>query len=168
MGIGLVGQSTVKKARVVLNNADILALDTTPIEIVPAPPSGQFVCPITMFVYTDFTVGYTPNTTANDGIAIYPGSTTTYPYEWGIIVNSDVENSLNVILTSTTEQYIRLPLEYEKFSATWGGMVALKSVNASFIDGLALSMAGAVSTPITGGNAANTMTVSVLYAILSF
>lgn len=165
MGIGLAG-SVVRSARKVLTNSQILGLSATHQEIVPSPGSGKFVCPVTMALTSNFPVAYASNTTQGDGIAIYPGAAGAYVYEWGFLVNGDT-NLLNSFLTTTDPQYVRIPLEYEKFDVFWGGTVALRLVDASALDGLPLSIVAAVQTPFTLGDAANTMTINVLYAILS-
>ena len=53
----------IRTARLSLSSADLLALDTTPIEIVPAPGSGKIILPIeALFRYTHVTTAYTVGT----------------------------------------------------------------------------------------------------------
>lgn len=61
--IATAADGAIKKAEVTLTSAQILALNTTPIDIVAAPGAGKAILPISGYAYVDFgTAAYATNT----------------------------------------------------------------------------------------------------------
>jgi len=128
---------------VVLTDAQIKALPTTPVEIVAAPAAGLMIVPLAFSLVSSFGGGAYTNVDA--------GATMT-PQFGSIAASAAVDVS---DLTATGDDVV-VPLD-AKITGTVAGLQATA---------LDLACANAALGNFTGGDAANTLTVTVVYATI--
>lgn len=151
------GSSYLVKAEVTLTNAQIKALPTTPVEIVAAQGSGKVIVPVIATAYINTSGGaYTGVTDASIVL---------------IDNNSDYLSSVTKIqspLGSPAANFIIIPCPYMSTgSATFSG-ITISDQNFSLPDNQSLSIKddwGGLSN-YGGGNAANTLKVTVYYLVV--
>lgn len=156
---------SIAQTSVTLTNAQIKALPTTPIVLAAAPPAGFLIQPLlaTLFAktasgaYTNidaagslnvaadiFALGYVPN-----DVAITTGSAT----------------RLTDLLGGTGNKTVNLtPYVDTESMDGWGNVGVVGSTPAPTALTIAIDNGG--SGVLTGGNAANTLTVIVLYVVI--
>ena len=154
------------KASIPIVHADFKKLPSTPYELIAAPAAGTYIQPVSIQLISDFSGGaYDANTTAFNGLAIAHGTST-----WGFLVNTDDYGSVfSDFITNTVKGFTEIPTGYSTFSADWGSDISTGRVNASLVDGANLNIKGfnTANADFAGGNSANTLTVNVLYLLLS-
>lgn len=147
------GSANFESASIVLTNAQIKLLASTGIEIVAAPGVGKAVVPVSATLYLDFAAGaYTPSA-GTDYFTIGTGT-------------DDAEEMLKIPIPNNAATLVAAVGPATHVAAGAGAHYA----DAIFQDmaqignaALTISISG--GNP-TGGNAANTMTVSVLYLVV--
>lgn len=162
----------VFKAKVDLTDAQIKALPTTPITLVPAPGAGKTIYMLGAFVRID---------TANDGygnISADPAASLFITFEGegpgpaqGYLGKVATNHQLNLLLTSFTNHTVLLsPITtavIKDVSANVGGFV-LAQIDAFDMENKALVLVveNAALGNFTGGDPANTGSITVVYAIV--
>lgn len=147
-----------------LTNAQILALPTTPFDLVPAPGIGKLILPVAAYFHLDPTGGSYTNIASASWILRNAGG-----------VFSDVVSSRDFLGQNGYE-----PCGKFSMANITAGTGDLSGRNVSYDDlspdtaNLALTLADNVGGTAnggngnyTGGNAANTLTVTVLYSIIN-
>ena len=127
----------VLKARVVLTDAQIQSLNTTPVTIVAAPGANKFIAVYGCWTYKNTSAG-AYGTTPNFSLR-FSGLAT------------DLTTATSLFLASANNSWRR---------------PALAMVGNS-TDPMNLAIVATLTTDVTGGNAANYLVVEVLYTILS-
>ena len=126
-------------AVLVLTNSQLLTLQTTPVEIIPAPGVGKLIVPSTVTVSWNYVAPYT-NTTASSL------NTEWTPIEY----NTKMSNSV-----------------YGFFNSLSGSLIGSGSYVSLNVTNTGLFIAGnALNGNLTGGDPSNTMTVKVYYYIV--
>lgn len=164
-------ESQICLAEKILTDAQIKALPTTPVEIVAAPGVGHAILPITSFWIIDASEGAYTNISTD-------GAYLTLAYTGGVELCAYIANdsSLSVqdfenFFFSATKQIWTLT-QGQGFLAFWGpgtgtGFSQAAGNNATGVENKALNIRGASGGGnLTGGNAANTLKVALLYTII--
>jgi hypothetical protein len=160
-----VGGGLDHQATVTLTNAQIKALATEDnyIEIVPAAGANQLIVPSTAVIITNFGVGY-------GGVATSASLYVGWPYTplGGVINLVGVYTDLTGVLADTTAgAFTLLTLGLAKILGGASSLLSVPGYTVNPKPNLPLVIAGTDASPAwTGGDAANTLTVSVLYSVL--
>lgn len=155
----LTGNVFVKRATRAFNNAEIKALPTHCLQIVAAPAAGKMILPIVVAGSCDVTAGVYTNvdTTADHGFVVGAapeGSNgvvqISKPFGAGMLTDNSGVNALASIALGISD-----------------GTNTMQAL-ASNHDGVALSVAidNGVLGNLTGGNAANALTITVWYVVV--
>jgi hypothetical protein len=155
-GIDLLGarssEFTIKARRMVLTDAQIKALPEASVEIVPAPGPNKIVFPIDAIVQTIFVEG---GGYANISVPSQLGLV--YPSGNAILWQMDVEASGIFEFAPSSFATILSPVAAPGI----GTVLPEDAINQSLLFG-----ANNINGPYTGGNPANTLAVTVFYAIV--
>ena len=139
---GILGEIEVPRtADVVLTNAEMLALRATPKELVPAPGAGKMIELISAHMFFDYAGAYT-ETTDNMGIL------------WGVGGTAAATIESTGFVTATAD------------TVTTATKSAVANLALAAVDNKSLVLHNTGDGEFGGGNAANTMKVSVLYRIV--
>lgn len=161
-GAGVAVLSVMVTSVLTLNDAEIKALPTTPVELVPAPGPNMLLAPVLCVAAKDFAVGYTNVGVSNTGLLFAYDGNTSGTFRAGTIL----ETNYGFFGAGTIEQF-PVPLgAYEdgNGAAFPAGGTDLRD---TAIFAQALNFDGS-STPLgdfTGGDPANTLKVLVAYAV---
>jgi len=168
------GSSPVRQATVTLTDGQIKALPSTPVEIVAAPGVGQFLVPLGAWLIIDATAGAYTNFNAPSG---------TNPYASSVYLAWDALNFFNDALgpaqatglLSHAERRVTYLSPVSGNMQEVGGDLADSSglvygdpaIAALGYDNASLSVVGQNNAlgDFTGGNPANTLKVSLFYAV---
>jgi len=150
------GSSILHQATVALTNAQITALPTTAVEIVAAPGINRQLCPVSAVFARNFTSGNYTNTTGFcAGYLLWHGdvqATTLAPASF-----FSTMGATPFIVSSASE----VPDQAGDFTGFLNG------VNAPINKALEIGAATNDGLNFGGGNAANSMRVSVMYLVLN-
>jgi hypothetical protein len=157
---------TIKRASVTLTNAQVKALPTTPIQIVAAPGVGMIVVPFYAWFAVNWTADYTNiNALARIGVG-YSGALASVLAQF-YETTGDVSN----LLADGASHSGFLSSNSTPFD-TGNGVLALSGVG-QFHDepgvintALEIFAANPTAGNFTGGNASNTIKVTVLYTTI--
>lgn len=152
------------ESTIVLTNAQIKALPTTPLVLVAAPGAGIAYVPISINLHSDFTAGAYTNVNADSYLGAYIG-------DW---FSNFIGNDSSIPITflsdflSALELYVQLvSYTFSQQIVNWGNLAFNFGPNmANNPIGLYFENNG--SGNLTGGNAANTLTVTTFYFEMSF
>jgi hypothetical protein len=156
-------QSLLRQATVTLTHTQILTLDTTRQTIVPAAGPTTAIIPIAITLLSHFVTAY-GTTEEDDAINIdYNGGLNA-----AILVNGSTapNQPLNSFLTTLGDRVAVLPVPLFRWNTTDSLLVPYhySSATTSYTN-RALTVDTYLTTPLSGGDAANTLTVSVLYGV---
>lgn len=166
------GVATIYIATVVLNDAQIKALPTTPVELVPTPGPGKFIMPLNAILTAHLVSDYTNIHATRADIRVWDGGSG----------NMELCPALNAGEPDNKAHVTALlaPGVGPADRQTWMGFYAFYSATdlgtttytnavpkANNEDKALLLRLGNDNGNLTGGNAANTLTVTVLYCVLS-
>jgi hypothetical protein len=150
---------TVYSATVTLTDAQIKALPTTGVEVVAAPGVGKGLICQSAVIHTNFAVAYTADADSSIGICRPDG----FPASFQLVAQS--------LLQATGELYTLLPGVTTPGAAVEGDFAGYAYVTESLTKtaienkGLVVANFLTSSSDYTGGDAANTMTVTVYYSV---
>jgi hypothetical protein len=148
---------TVYSKKTVLTDAQIKALPTTPIEIVPAPGVNKALNVFCAVIRCDFTAGAYTNIDADYvDLGLLPANLP--------LIVKDPSASVNTIPFATAD--IKNYTLSGQFSISGGYTLALPYSESIFANSAATLWCTNGLGNFTGGNAANTMSVIVLYSIV--
>lgn len=159
----------VKTKTRILTNAEIKALPTTPIEIIPAPGAGKILFQMRLIALSKIVQSYT-----NIGDTSYIWASCDPGEADAIYLPNEAafDNLVNSLLTGDGTRTIWNPVDpyANKVSDNYGltGGVVLDSVdlveNKSFQ--IFMENSGSHTGNLTGGNAANGLQVTVFYSVI--
>lgn len=144
--------SIVATATITLTDAQIKALPTTGIEIVPAPGAGRVLRPYLALIISNFATVYTNLDAGNLGMVIDDGA-------------GDVTDycSMTGMMNSTTRKVASMGPYSVTDDASGNGVVPRLNLTGAENSPLTLFASNAAAGNLTGGNAANTLKVIVHY-----
>ncbi len=161
----------LKKAVVTLTDAQIKALPTTPITLVAAPAGTEIIAPIMVSLrmnpaggaYTNINTGATP------GQSQWELTTNSQDFGNSIIYNSTAESNtmLSDMLATTTPKIMVTTSPWYNNESGFYGLYGYPNLTSSFVgQALQIKAVNTTNGNYTGGNAANTCIVTVLYIVL--
>lgn len=162
---GAVSELTIFKQSVTLTDAQIKALPTTAIELVPAPGADQFIAPIAAWFFVDWTADYTNlGSTARIGVG-YAGTFTSVLAEFDGTGVADLlaDGASHVAYQSMASRVATVAVP----STTKGQGQFLDepgAVNAALE--LYAGNTGTATGDFTGGHANNRIIVVVWYGVM--
>ena len=112
------GSSTVQTTKVSLSNAEIQALDVTPIELIPAPGAGKFIQILSIYGFLDYTA---PAFNAVELRVRYNGSITNITYFRSVSFTSQSADAKEVADLSYTTWNDNTKVEIYASGATGAG-----------------------------------------------
>lgn len=154
----------------VLTNAQIIALPTTPVVIVTAPAAGLYPKPLAMSLRVKNTSGVYTN--VNSTFASLQAQWTTNDWATTPIVNDTGITALTQFLHVSHDMTVPMGVPFQQTTAV-GWVFSNDSTQAGFLTSdlsgaaLYLAMDNNGSGVLTGGNAANTLTVTTYYVLES-
>lgn len=161
------GASVVQSASVTLTNAQVLALPTTAIQLVAAPGAGKILVPLLAWFYVNWTADYT-NIDASAALGIEYGTTLASALATFQEATDFGNQVSNLLADGASHAAVMGPGD---FASSTGGAVSGRGqfaddpgvVNAA----LNVYANNAPSGNFTGGDAANTIQVTVYYNTLT-
>ncbi len=164
----MAGFDRLRWATTTLTDAQIKALPTTAITLVSAPGSGKSIVPLAGVLYTKTSSGAYTNINAAAEIQIRFSSTAeglNYIANDAAITNGSA-TPVSVLLGGTTPRKAMLqPYIRTEDVDQWGPMSAIEASADSTNVALKIGINNQGSGNLTGGNAANSATVTVFYFI---
>lgn len=146
----LIGGFKLFQARRILTNAEIKALPTTAIEIIPAPGSLKTILPITGYLRHNYTANYT-NINASAKMSVRLAAAT----DLGMLNEAILGQTLSALLANTADGDAQL--NFNSMSSGTG-----LTENAAYNLYINNNSAG----DLTGGDALNSLQVDVIFAML--
>lgn len=152
-------------ATITLSDADIIALPTTPLEIVAAPGAGKILIPFLALMSSAIVGAYT-NIDASCFLGVWHGSG-----DWQFLCVAVEQDSLGLVthILAHTQNLVCPPLSRVTLTGS-----SIQDASASTLgtpipstDGLTLAAFNGGSGNFTGGDAGNSLKVYVWYATLT-
>ena len=141
LGVGTTSAEEIFVAKTSLTNAQVLALNSTPVTVVAAPGSGKVVDVIGVLLSFDYTAAYT----SGSDLRLWYGSRTA-----GSAASSAITVS-GFIVSVSADTTVRVAGTPENTVMAANTAVVIQQING---------------TAFGGGNASNGVTVQVLYRVL--
>lgn len=151
-------------AQVTLTDAQIKALPTTGIQIVAAPGAGKIIRPFKTFLDTNTSAGAYTNLADGGFITIETGGN-----GLGQVIGNNAATSnseLTDLLGVASQRGQDVDQSYQDYQATFDGVYSYSFALSGPTNGaLTIRAYNAAAGNFTGGNAANTLKVTVLYLV---
>lgn len=144
------GDVLIKQARRVLTDEQIKALPSTPIDIVPSPGANRILVPVTVLVVVSKVAIYT---NVDAGASLYMG----YESSGAATTGPGNTDGHFVFDTDTIPLLVPQPIDFGVTSDALSNYTDLALTLIGFNTG---------AGDFTGGDAANTLTVTVLYMVV--
>jgi hypothetical protein len=158
--------SAVLSASVTLTNAQIKALPTTSISIVAAPGAGKMIVPVVGYVLSDLTTAYSGIDANTEVPNIWLSSVPSPNYLIPFVDDDSPLTVLTTLLTTTNEFGAQLFTVPPVFSVRVNLIQPGASGGPADWENLAVLIGATNSINFTGGNAANSFVVTLLYTVL--
>lgn len=167
--------AVIRLARVVLTNAQIKALPTTPIELVPAQGANTIIRPLHIFGLLNSLAGAYTNISSPTGadLTCFIGSTSLGAFLFNDTSPSIVTPFVAPITTFSdtfgVAQQTRFSLGeglYQDYNTTWGIVNYQGNIAAEINQHLTVLISNGLGN-LTGGNVSNTLAMTVLYMVES-
>jgi hypothetical protein len=142
LGIGTASAEQLYVAKTTLTNAQVLALGTTAVSVIPAPGAGRTIDVIGVFIGFDYTAAYT----GSANLRLYYGDRTS-----GSAASASITVS-GLLVSVTADHYMRV--------AGTPDLTDLPTSNTAVV------LQTQTGVNLGGGNAANSVTVQVIYRVL--
>ncbi len=140
------GGGAIQSLTVEITDAQFKSLDSTPITIIPAPGSGKAIMLMAWAIVKKFSAGaYGGSGAGSNGLQMYIDGT------------SNIFSTEIVVQASAATN--NLYYDTNKETGEWG-------FAAPIIENKAIELWSNLSNDMTGGNAANTLNVTVYYAVV--
>lgn len=170
-GTGSASGAPILRASVTLTDAQIKALPTTPITVVAAAGAGTVITPIAWRFIADLSGGAyaTVNAAAYFHIR-YNGGTDASSYILNAAGTTPAKTMMTDIFVSTTKWFLILQPWQEQLdpaSDEWGVVPVVAATGNIENKALECRINNGGSGNLTGGNAANTLTIVTLYTVES-
>lgn len=159
------GSEMIHQATISLTDAQIKALPTTPVEAVPAPGAGKMLIPLSVVVHVDGVGGAYDNIDLADGyIALAWNGAVDAVY---LALTDGTLGQVFNLLGAATNCLVIVPpnSEYSSVYLSTGGPHNTRLISEVVNQGLDIYAFNSLGN-FTGGDAANSMKVTVLYTII--
>lgn len=169
-GTGTASGASLRVSTVVLTDAQIKTLPTTPVSIVPAPGAGNFICFFYATLMAFFDGGSYTNINANSaGVGLSIGANGQSSYVANDNTTTPALTGFSDFFGTAKRNFAALvpDLSPSSFQQGWGAVsIAQADIGGVLINApMMLSAWNTTNNDLTGGNAANTLTVTVYYAV---
>jgi hypothetical protein len=172
---GDVDAAQILTKTVTLTDAQIKALPTTPIALVASPGSGYFISPIGVVLVVDAVAGAYSNIDAAGWLGVEYAAA--YAFVGYVGNDASITNALigATALTDLLTNGAKVSVNLAPFEATedinqsagqWGPMPVLQALTSKENRAISIHINNNGSGVLTGGNAANSLIVTVLYVVI--
>lgn len=169
-GIGL-QSANIRRTKTILTNAQILALPTTAITVVPAPGASRLIMPLLYIVRSRISAGAYTNLNAGGFAGIqYNGAFTASGFIADSLTTTPVLAYFSDFFGTATDWLLYLQpyfQQVEPSSDEWGVFPVLHATGNIINKALEIFVDNQGSGNFTGGNAANSLEVTTLYTVES-
>lgn len=155
------------RAQITLTDAQIKALPTAPQQIVAAQGTGTRIQLIAIDLEGDFSAGAYTNVSA-DGFLYASVGVALENLSSAIANDSTIPLTyLSTFLSAQVSQATLVPATYAEPVNNWGNLAYVTTVSAASVnEPLILFLNNAAAGNLTGGNAANTLTITSWYGVI--
>lgn len=166
---GWVASNAIKAKTVALTDAQIKALPTTPITIVAAPGSAKVIQPIFVNLFAKTTAGAYTNINAAGSLTMGMATLSNMSYvpNDAAMTSSGSHTRLTDLLGGANNRRTELMPYFDTEDVdAYGPVGTVNGSSGGVNEALRISIDNSGSGALTGGNAANSLTVVVLYSVV--